>query len=151
MFERTFKLSPFRRNYSRSNFRHSEEIIPYQPHESLFENQSRWQVHSEEGDVDSYDSILDENCHFSPSTSSTAATAQLPVRSPLQSTTIHNQPLTGIHQSGVLAMLQQQQELLQTVLKQQQELKSEQSKKMARLRKLYTPLAALSHLLHQER
>ena len=94
-----------------SNFRHSEEFIPYQPHESLFENPSRQQVHSEEEDVDSYDSILDENCHFSPSTSSTAATAQLAVRSLLQSTTIHNQPLTGIHQSGVLAMLQQQQEL----------------------------------------
>ena len=75
--------------------------------------------------------IVDEN---SPSF---ATSVRLSVRTPLQSTTIHNQPLPGLHQSGVLAMLQQQQELLQKVLKQQEEMKTQQtalSKKIGKTR-----------------
>ena len=105
------------------------DALPYQLRESLYDNPSGRQVHSDEEDF--VGDIVDEN---SPSF---ATSVRLSVRTPLQSTTIHNQPLPGLHQSGVLAMLQQQQELLQKVLKQQEEMKTQQtalSKKIGKTR-----------------
>ena len=124
-----------------SGFRLSEEAeaLPYQPHESLFDNPSRRHdsVSDENGDEGAgrgYDldtCLQDESSHFSTSTS---ATARAPVRAPLQSTTVHNQPF--LHTNGVLAMLQHQQQLLQKVLSQQEEMKIQQnlfSQKIAKL------------------
>lgn len=123
-----------------------EEALPYQPRESPFNNPSRRQIYSDEDDVEG--DIGEENSH-----SFEATGVRFPIRTPLQSTTLHNQPLTGLHTNGLLAMLQQQQELLQKLVKDQEEMKSQQTllnKKVAKLEENFNRLAPLAHLQHQE-
>lgn len=115
-----------------SGYRPSEEaeILPYQPHESLFDNPARRLDSVSDEDIDEgggYD-LQDENSRFSTMTTSVA---RAPHRAPLQSTTVHNQPT-----NGVFAMLQHQRELLQKVLSQQEEMKVQQSVLSQKLAKL---------------
>ena len=119
------------------SFRPSEdEIFPYQPHESLLDNPSRWQdaLSDEDGGHD-LDNVQNRNPHFSTSASSTSAVFRNDCfHSPLQSTSVHNQPV--VPPSRIVAMLQQQQELLQKLLSQQEEMKAQQnilSHKVAKL------------------
>ena len=113
-----------------SSFFRPSDPLPYRPNESLLENPSRLQE-----DVPGMedDEVLDENeAQFYPSPLSSAPIS----RSPLTSSAVHNVRQPPLNQSGVMAMLQQQQALLQKVLQQQEEMKVQQSVLSQKLAKL---------------
>ena len=105
----------------------SDDPSPYQPRETLMENPSRRHVNIPGVENENFDEES-QFCLSSPGIS----------RSPLTTTTVHNvqQPPGPLNQNGIVAMLQQQQELLQKVLQQQEEMQAQQtmfSQKIARL------------------